>query len=201
MSKRISVGIVVGVFGLCGASAVFAQDPCAGQKITKKVDKPNLYIVPATLSYELTLEAETLIDDFLKDVGKSRYIISDDEFSQPRRVLDFVTSLLSLESRMPLMVCSPADLRPVAAAGIEVAPLTHDRWLLRTEPSVGLVLIVGPTSELNVTDDGRSALGKRHYVMKLEEPALRASSPRTDERALPIVACPDRSSHRCRDVP
>ncbi len=40
MSKRISVGIVVGVFGILGSGAVFAQDPCAGQKISKKIDKP-----------------------------------------------------------------------------------------------------------------------------------------------------------------
>jgi hypothetical protein len=60
---------------------------------------------------------------------------------------------------------------------------------------------VGPTSQLNVLDYGRSAIRKRNEVMELEEPALRASSPRTDERALPIVACPDRSSHRCWDVP
>ena len=40
MSKRISLGIVVGVFGIFGSSAVFAQDACSGQKISKKVDKP-----------------------------------------------------------------------------------------------------------------------------------------------------------------
>jgi hypothetical protein len=63
------------------------------------------------------------------------------------------------------------------------------------------VLIVGATSQLDVLDNGRSAFRKWHEMMKLEEPALRASSPRTHERALPIVACPDRSSYRCRDVP
>jgi hypothetical protein len=60
---------------------------------------------------------------------------------------------------------------------------------------------MGPTSQLNVLDYGRSAIRKRHEVMKLEEPALGTASPRTDERALPMVACPDRSSHRCRAVP
>ena len=42
-----------------------------------------MFIVPATLSFQLVLEAETLIDDFLKEVGKSRYIITDDEFASP----------------------------------------------------------------------------------------------------------------------
>lgn len=95
------------------------------ENLTKKVDKPNLYIVPATLSYELTLEAQTLIDDFLKDVGKSRYIISDDEFSQPKRVFDFVSSLLSLESRIYVTVSKPMDPfgNPVDEAGHSLDPM------------------------------------------------------------------------------
>jgi tetratricopeptide (TPR) repeat protein len=41
VSNRIGFGIVVGLFGILGSSAVLAQEPgCAGQKITKKVDKP-----------------------------------------------------------------------------------------------------------------------------------------------------------------
>lgn len=94
------------------------------QNLAHKADKPNLYIVPATLSYELTLEAETLIDDFLKDVGKSRYIISDDEFSQPRRVFDFVSSLLSLESRIYVHVSRPMDPfgNPVDESGESLDP-------------------------------------------------------------------------------
>ncbi|MFO0729239.1 MAG: 1-acyl-sn-glycerol-3-phosphate acyltransferase [Myxococcota bacterium] len=79
------------------------------QNLVKGAQKSKIFIVPATLSYELVLEAETLIDDFLKDVGKSRYIISDDEFSQPRRVFDFVTSLLSLESKIYVTVSRGMD--------------------------------------------------------------------------------------------
>jgi len=89
------------------------------------VPKPKLFIVPATLSYELTLEAETLIDDFLKDVGKSRYIISDDEFSKPKRVFDFLTSLLSLESRIYVTVSKPMDPfgNPVDLEGNSLDPM------------------------------------------------------------------------------
>ena len=65
-----------------------------------KKSKERVYIVPATLSFSLVLEAETLVDDFLKEVGKSRYIITDDEFSRPRRVYDFLTQLLSLDSKI-----------------------------------------------------------------------------------------------------
>ena len=38
-----------------------------------------VFFVPATINYLITLEAETLIDDFLSEAGKGRYIIEDDE--------------------------------------------------------------------------------------------------------------------------
>jgi len=68
--------------------------------LRRKKPGSNIYIVPATLSFQLVLEAETLIDDFLKDVGKARYIITDDEFSKPTRVLDFMQQVFSLDSKI-----------------------------------------------------------------------------------------------------
>ena len=72
--------------------------------------RPNLYFVPCTISYKLVLEAETLVDDYLKEVGKSRYIIEDDEFSQPRRILNFLTNLISLDSRVVITFSEPLDI-------------------------------------------------------------------------------------------
>ena len=67
-----------------------------------KRNKPRskIFIVPATLSFQLVLEAETLVDDFLKESAKSRYIITDDEFSRPKRVVDFMRQLFSLDSKI-----------------------------------------------------------------------------------------------------
>jgi glycerol-3-phosphate O-acyltransferase len=73
-------------------------------------EKPDIFLVPCTLNYHLVLEAETLIDDHLKEVGKSRYIIEDDEFSKPRVVLDFVRKLFSLNSRIHFTVSRPLDV-------------------------------------------------------------------------------------------
>ena len=70
---------------------------------------PNIYFVPVTLSFQLVLEAETLIDDFLKEVGKSRYIITDDEFSQASRVYDFMTQLMRLDSKVFATFSEPMD--------------------------------------------------------------------------------------------
>lgn len=71
--------------------------------------RPKVFVVPATLSYELVLEAETLISDFLAEVGKSRYIIEDDEFSRPRRVFEFLTKLVSLDSKIHVTVSRGLD--------------------------------------------------------------------------------------------
>jgi len=73
-------------------------------------EKPDIFVVPCTINYQLVLEAETLIDDYLKEVGKSRYIIEDDEFSKPRRVLDFVSKLFSLNSRIHMVISRPLDV-------------------------------------------------------------------------------------------
>jgi len=72
--------------------------------------RPNLYIVPCTLSYLLVLEAETLIDDHLKEVGKSRYIIEDDEFSRPRQVYNFINNLMSLDAKIVVTYSAPLDI-------------------------------------------------------------------------------------------
>ncbi len=54
-----------------------------------------LYVVPTTINYSIVLEAETLIDDYLAEEGKARYIIEDDEFSSLSRLYDFSKHILS----------------------------------------------------------------------------------------------------------
>jgi glycerol-3-phosphate O-acyltransferase len=74
--------------------------PAYAHNLVAHKARERMYIVPATLSFQLVLEAETLVDDFLKEQGKARYIITDDEFSKPKRVLDFLTQLFSLDSKV-----------------------------------------------------------------------------------------------------
>ncbi len=71
---------------------------------------PSIYIVPCTISYKLVLEAETLIGDHLQDVGRSRYIITDDEFSRPRRIYDFFRNLVSLDDNIVITYSRPMDV-------------------------------------------------------------------------------------------
>jgi len=71
--------------------------------------RPRLFFIPTTINYHLVLEAETLIDDHLQESGKSRYIISDDEFSKPDRVLNFVRSMMAMENPVEVVFGRPLD--------------------------------------------------------------------------------------------
>jgi glycerol-3-phosphate O-acyltransferase len=68
-----------------------------------------LYVVPATINYGIVLEAETLIDDFLAEEGKHRYIIEDDESSRLGRILDFARRILTLEGAVHIRYGAPID--------------------------------------------------------------------------------------------
>ncbi len=68
-----------------------------------------IYVVPATINYAITLEAETLIADFLAEEGKHRYIIEDDEFSRLGRIVDFSRRVLAMESSLVIRYGAPLD--------------------------------------------------------------------------------------------
>jgi glycerol-3-phosphate O-acyltransferase len=68
-----------------------------------------LYIVPVTINYRLVLEAETLIDDYLAETGKSRYIITDDEFSRLGRIVEFFRKIVVHEGSVVVRFGRPLD--------------------------------------------------------------------------------------------
>ncbi len=68
-----------------------------------------LYVVPVTINYRLVLEAETLIDDYLAETGKSRYIITDDEFSRVGRMVEFFRKILAHEGSVIVRFGRPYD--------------------------------------------------------------------------------------------
>jgi glycerol-3-phosphate O-acyltransferase len=89
--------------GLMG-TGVEAMARTAGRGRMRKV-----FFVPATINYLLTLEAETLIDDFLQEEGKHRYIIDDDESTRPGRIATFMRKLLGLDAGCVVRFCQPLD--------------------------------------------------------------------------------------------
>lgn len=90
--------------GLLGSALAAYQN-----NLRQRRRQPNLYVVPVTISYALVLEAQTLIEDYLQDIGKSRYIIQDDEFSRPRRIAEFMRDLLALDSKIYITFGEPLD--------------------------------------------------------------------------------------------
>jgi glycerol-3-phosphate O-acyltransferase len=68
-----------------------------------------VFFVPATINYVLTLEARTLIDDYLAEVGRSRYIIEDDESTELERVLTLMRKLVLTEGSMIIRFADPMD--------------------------------------------------------------------------------------------
>ncbi|WP_372370579.1 1-acyl-sn-glycerol-3-phosphate acyltransferase [Candidatus Uabimicrobium sp. HlEnr_7] len=72
-------------------------------------EQPKIFIIPCTISYELVLEAEGLSKDFLRQTGGSKFIIQDDEFSRLGRMINFVSSTLSLDSRIYVNICPAMD--------------------------------------------------------------------------------------------
>ncbi len=104
--------------GLAGTAVeAFARNHARG------VDRP-VYFVPATINYALVLEAETLIEDYLKEEGRARYIIEDDEFSRVERWISFFNKFRGLESVCIIRFGEPLDPfgNPVDDQGDSLAP-------------------------------------------------------------------------------
>lgn len=104
--------------GLAGtAIEAFARNRVRG------IARP-IFFVPTTINYGLVLEAETLVEDWLKESGKARYIIEDDEFSQLDRWLAFFRRLSQMESACVIRFGAPIDAfgNPVDDDGGSLTP-------------------------------------------------------------------------------
>ncbi|MEZ4248262.1 MAG: 1-acyl-sn-glycerol-3-phosphate acyltransferase [Polyangiales bacterium] len=104
--------------GLAGSAvSAFANNRVHG------VDR-NVYFVPATINYELVLEGETLVEDWLKEEGKARYIIEDDEFSRLDRWIAFFRKIVGMQAACIIRFGAPLDCfgNPVDDEGHSTTP-------------------------------------------------------------------------------
>jgi glycerol-3-phosphate O-acyltransferase len=101
-SGEMEQHLKLGLLG-CGIK-VYTSNLLAGKP------NPDLFIIPCTLSYGLVLEARSLVDDHLKETGKSRYIRIRNDFNRPMRVLNFWRNLQSMESKIQMHFGEPLDL-------------------------------------------------------------------------------------------
>jgi glycerol-3-phosphate O-acyltransferase len=71
---------------------------------------PNVYVVPMVMSYHFVLEAASLIEDYLVEAGKHRFIKSRDESSQLSQVLSFFWKLFSSQTGITVRVGRAMDI-------------------------------------------------------------------------------------------
>lgn len=95
-----------------------------------------VFFVPATINYLLTLEASTLIEDYLAETGRNRYIIEDDESTQLDRIFTLLRKLSRTSGSIVIRFGQPmdpftnrvaADGRSLDARGREVDPASYVR--------------------------------------------------------------------------
>jgi glycerol-3-phosphate O-acyltransferase len=72
--------------------------------------RPNVFVVPMTTSYDFVLEAGSLIEDYLAESGKHRYLMTGDESWQYRKVLNFFWRMFSNQSGITVRVGRPMDV-------------------------------------------------------------------------------------------
>jgi glycerol-3-phosphate O-acyltransferase len=99
--------------GLLG-TAVEAQRALAQDGKSDKI-----FIVPLILSYPFVLEAQFLIDQHLRQMGKERYIRGRDEFYSVRRLVKFAWQILTEGNDITVSFGQPMDVlgNPVDAEG------------------------------------------------------------------------------------
>ena len=107
-SGRIEGRIKLGLLGTALTATVEGYKRQAG--VSKGAPVRPIFIVPVTINQQLVLEAETLIADYLKETGKARFIIEDDESAQWRRVVDFMRSTMTHTGAIVIRFGEPMDV-------------------------------------------------------------------------------------------
>ncbi len=82
----------------------------AAQRLLKSGTGQGIYIVPMTLNFSLVLEADGLINDHMRSVGKEYYLLPDDPFESPLEVASFVMKLASMETSAVIRLGEPMDV-------------------------------------------------------------------------------------------
>lgn len=83
-----------------------------------------VFFVPATINYLITLEASTLIENFLSEAGKAQYIIEDDESTRIGPMASFVRKLLDFSGAVVIRFGTPLD---AFGNAVDAEGNSHDR--------------------------------------------------------------------------
>lgn len=119
VERRLKLGLVGSAF------EAYTRTLVAGRE-------RRIFFVPATINYLITLEAETLIADFLSEAGKGRFIIEDDESTRVGRVASFMRKLLGMDGAVVIRLSEPLD--PFGNR-VDEAGRSYDRRGREVDPS------------------------------------------------------------------
>lgn len=107
-SGRVEGRLKLGLLGTALTATIEGFRREAGEATGGRV-RP-IFIVPVTVNQQLVLEAETLIADYLKETGRARFIIEDDESAQWRKVVDFARSMMTHTGAIVIRFGQPMDV-------------------------------------------------------------------------------------------
>lgn len=68
-----------------------------------------IFVVPCTINYNLVLEGESLIREFLRREGRARYFLEDDEFDQIGTIVRFVMNTVKMDAHTVIRFGDPLD--------------------------------------------------------------------------------------------
>lgn len=72
--------------------------------------RSKIFIVPMVMSYHFVLEATSLIESYLEESGKHRFLISGDESWQLSKVINFFWKLFSIQSGITIRIGKALDV-------------------------------------------------------------------------------------------
>jgi glycerol-3-phosphate O-acyltransferase len=79
--------------------------------VLEKPDNPNkLFVVPLVIGYHTVLEAPSLIDEYLKQEGKEKYVLVKDDFRSIRKNIKFIWNFFKSPSEMVFSFGAAMDL-------------------------------------------------------------------------------------------
>ncbi len=100
LEKRLKLGLL--------GTAVEAQK--LHYKNYTEETAPKIYVVPLIINYHFVLEAESLINDYLKETGKEKFMRENDDYSTSFKMAKFILKFLSASSSLAISFGHATDV-------------------------------------------------------------------------------------------
>lgn len=87
-------------------------------------DKKKIFILPLVINYQYNVEASSLVNQHLKEIGKEKYVADNFEYSTTYKIIRFFKHLFNADTEIVISFGQPLDVigNQVNAAGESLAP-------------------------------------------------------------------------------